>query len=195
VTTRPNGSLVSRRRWALVLGVVVLSVGAVLAAVMLPIIGGSPPEPQIEAAGAGPVRDAEPAPTLTFARFDGSTASVEDYRGRPLVLNFWASWCPPCVAEMRDIFEPAHQRYGDRVAFLGAAMQDTREAADRTVTATGVTYDLADDPDGALFRAFGGLGMPTTVFVSADGLVIGRHTGALTAGQLEQAIEQLLALQ
>ncbi|MDP8977836.1 MAG: TlpA family protein disulfide reductase, partial [Actinomycetota bacterium] len=125
------------------------------------------------------------APDIGFERFDGRPARLRDWRGQPLVVNFWASWCPPCVAEMRDAFEPLHDKLGDRVAFLGVNLQDTPAAAREVVDRTGVSYELARDPDGALFTAFGGFGMPTTVLMDAEGWVVAQHAGALTETELE----------
>ncbi|MGH2722815.1 MAG: TlpA family protein disulfide reductase [Actinomycetota bacterium] len=138
----------------------------------------------------------EPGPSSSFEMFDGSTATLADYRGRPVVVNFWASWCPPCVAEMPE-FERVHQELGDQVAFLGINTQDvppagSPEAALRLVEQTGVSYDLAWDPDGELFQAFGVFGMPSTFFVSPGGEIVGRHTGLLTADLLRREIERLL---
>ena len=124
-----------------------------------------------------------------LATFDGGTRRLADYRGQPLVVNFFASWCPPCVAEMRDAFEPLAQRLGDDVAFLGVATQDERNAALAVVEATGVSYDVARDPDGALFRELGATSMPATFFVSAEGEVVDAHMGALTRQQLAGRIE------
>jgi thiol-disulfide isomerase/thioredoxin len=132
------------------------------------------------------------APQVGFERFDGRPARLEDWRGQPVVVNFWASWCPPCVAEMRDAFEPLHAEPGDRVVFLGVDVQDTPAAARQVVERTGVTYELTADPDGTLFAAFGGFGMPTTVLVDADGRVVAQHTGALTRADLEALIGQHL---
>lgn len=132
------------------------------------------------------------APSIGFERFDGRPARLRDWRGQPLVVNFWASWCPPCVAEMRDVFEPLHGELGDRVVFLGVNLQDTPSAAREVVDRTGVTYELARDPDGALFTALGGFGMPTTVLVDARGRVVARHAGALTDAQLEALVEDRL---
>jgi cytochrome c biogenesis protein CcmG, thiol:disulfide interchange protein DsbE len=134
----------------------------------------------------------DPAPELSFEMFDGSTASMADYEGRPVVVNFWASWCPPCVAEMPDL-ETVHQEFADEVAFLGINTQDTPDAATDLAERTGVTYDLAHDPDGQLFQAFGGFGMPTTLFVSADGLITERHTGILTLDQAREFVENELS--
>jgi cytochrome c biogenesis protein CcmG, thiol:disulfide interchange protein DsbE len=117
---------------------------------------------------------------------------MADFQGTPVVVNFWASWCPPCVAEMPDL-ETVHQEFADEVAFLGINTQDSPDAAAELVEQTGVTYDLARDPDGALFRAFRGIGMPTTLFVSAEGEIVERHTGILTLEQARAFVEDGLA--
>ncbi len=135
-----------------------------------------------------------PAPDLAFAMFDGSTATLADYRGRPLVLNFWASWCPSCVAEMSAAFRPAQEKLGEAVAFLGMNIQDDRAAAERLVEQTGVLFDLAEDPHGDLYRDLGGLGMPFTVFISSDGSILERHNGPLTEGQLVARIAELFGV-
>jgi cytochrome c biogenesis protein CcmG/thiol:disulfide interchange protein DsbE len=163
---------------------------ATVAALALAACGGGPRAAGSPGGGAGSGADPSPAPgdpvpDVRVEAFDGSTVSLTDYVGTPLVVNFWASWCPPCVAEMRDAFEPLHDQLGDRVAFLGVDVQDTRAAAREVVERTGVTYELAADPDGELFTAFGGFGMPTTVLVDADGRVVAHHTGALTRAELE----------
>lgn len=129
--------------------------------------------------------------TVTYTTFDGEEASTEQYLGRPLVVNFWASWCAPCVAEMPD-FEAVHQRLGDQVAFLGLNLRDPVDEALDLAERTGVTYDLGRDPDGSLLSFYGGLGMPTTVFLDADGTVVEVWSGALDAEQLEAKIAPLL---
>ena len=174
---------VARRRWLLAGAALIVVLGA--AGVVLAWSGAAPvsgaEQPGQRVAAGGQAR----APRVAFERFDGRPARLQEWRGRPVVVNFWASWCPPCVAEMRDAFEPLHDQLGDRIAFLGVDVQDTRAAARDVVERTGVTYELAADPDGALFAAFGGFGMPTTVLVDADGRVVVHHTGALTRAELD----------
>jgi cytochrome c biogenesis protein CcmG/thiol:disulfide interchange protein DsbE len=134
----------------------------------------------------------EPAPTVEFARFDGSPATLADYTGRPLVVNFWASWCPSCVAEMSAAFRPVQQSLGDRVDFLGVNLQDQRSRALALVEETGVLFDLAEDQSGELYTALEGLGMPFTVFVDANGSIIHRHNGPVSESQLADLIEEML---
>ena len=177
----PGGRAKARRGWR----IAVIGLAAALAAAG---VVGARDEGTSTPSGA----TARPKEKLEvgFERFDGSRASLADYRGRPVVVNFWASWCPPCVSEM-PTFEQVHQRYRDRVAFLGVNLTDDPADAARLVARTGVTYDLARDPRGDAFRAFGGLGMPTTVFVSADGEVLATRTGDLSR-ELEDLVRRLL---
>ena len=150
----------------------------------------------IEAGGsedAVPVPDrfaeGEVLPAVGVELFDGTEATLADFRGQPLVINFWASWCPSCVSEMPD-FEEVHQRFDGEVAFLGLALQDDRGAAERLAAETGVTYPLAED-DGSIYTAFRGISMPTTIFVDAEGRFVDRFNGALTASALEAMITEV----
>ena len=131
-------------------------------------------------------------PHEDWERFDGDgTASLADYAGRPLVLNFFASYCVPCAREM-----PALQRVadelGDRVAVIGMNLADEEDAAEALVEQTGVTYDLGRDPHGDLAQALGVVNLPTTVFAAPDHRVVEVHTGALDEDELRQKITRLV---
>jgi thiol-disulfide isomerase/thioredoxin len=139
---------------------------------------------------AGDERAGPPVPDRTFETFNGTATSLTAF-DEPLVVNFWASWCPPCVAEMPD-FERVHQAVHDEVRFVGINTQDARFDADRLAEQTGVTYDLALDPDGDLFRDFEVVAMPSTFFVNAEGSVVHRHAGLLTEQQLRDLIDEHL---
>jgi thiol-disulfide isomerase/thioredoxin len=130
----------------------------------------------------------EPLPDFTLQGFGGGgRVSAADFRGTPLVLNFWASWCPFCIEEMPG-FERVHREFGDAVAFLGVDLQDDPTLARDLAKRTGVTYRLAEDPDGSVYAAVGGLGMPTTLLVSADGRIEQKVTGPLGPDQLRRLI-------
>jgi cytochrome c biogenesis protein CcmG/thiol:disulfide interchange protein DsbE len=128
-------------------------------------------------------------PDLEFTRFPGGESDrLGAYEGRPLVINFFASWCTPCLAELPR-FEQAYQTHGDEVQFLGLNLQDSPSSAAEVVRDTGLSYPIGVDPDGELFQALGGFGMPTTLFVAADGTVLERYTGELSGEELVAKLE------
>jgi thiol-disulfide isomerase/thioredoxin len=134
-----------------------------------------------------------PAPRVELPGLRGGRVRLAALRGRPVVLNFWASWCPPCLAEMPE-FERVHRRLGDRVAFLGVNQRDQAQAAEELARSTGVTYPLAVDPTGRSFDAFGGLGMPTTALIRADGTVADIFAGQLDETLLSERIRRALGV-
>ncbi len=107
----------------------------------------------------------------------------------PIVLNFFASWCAPCLDEMPS-FEAVHQDLGDQVTVLGMAYRDSAEDALATVTRTGVTYPTFADAGDAAMTYFGGIEMPTTVFIDAAGNVVDVHPGAMSEDELRAAIAE-----
>ena len=125
----------------------------------------------------------QPLPDGNFSMLAGGLGSFADYRGAPLVVNFFASWCVPCVAEM-PAFESVHQELGAEVGFLGVNLRDGVADATALVERTGVTYDIARDPDGELAGDLGVVAMPSTVFVSSDGTIVATHAGELSADDL-----------
>jgi thiol-disulfide isomerase/thioredoxin len=130
-------------------------------------------------------------PHQSWERFDGGSASLADYAGRPLVLNFFASYCVPCAREMPAL-QTVSEELGDRVAVVGMNLADEEDAARALVEQTGVTYDLGRDPDAELARALGVVNLPTTVFATSDHRVVEVHTGALSEDQLREKLTHLV---
>lgn len=149
--------------------------------------GGSGSDPA--AATTGPASAA--ADQVPLDRFDGGRVSLADYRGRPLVVNFFASWCAPCIKEMPE-FETVHRELGDEVAFLGVNVRDRLEDGRRLASQTGVTFDLVRDARGDLLVAVGGNAMPTTAFVTPDGRLVLVQSRSYRADSLRAAIEETL---
>jgi cytochrome c biogenesis protein CcmG/thiol:disulfide interchange protein DsbE len=191
-----------RRRGAgpaptLILGVLV-AVAAVLAAVAFQGEGRRTPSCEDAAATpsfpgtSGPEACALPDPPLERLDTEG-TLRFSDLRGRPLVVNFWASWCAPCAAEM-PLFAQAARDLDGRVGFVGVDVQDRPEPALELARRSGVAYPLVEDPRGELYEALRGAGMPTTLFVDADGTVVYRRTGEVDAGRLAALLAEHLGV-
>jgi cytochrome c biogenesis protein CcmG/thiol:disulfide interchange protein DsbE len=126
------------------------------------------------------------ATTVTFAAADGSTTSLADMKGTPVVLNMWATWCKPCVREMPDFDSVASSVDGVRI--IGVNVADSAEDAAAFATKLGVSYEQFNDPTGELSDAFDVTGLPATAFVDASGKVVEVHAGALTAEELRVRI-------
>ena len=116
--------------------------------------------------------------------------SLESLRGKPVVLNFFGSWCPPCVREMPAL-EAMSQRYRGRVQFVGVTFNDSRDGARGLLDRVGVTYSAAFDAKSDLAYDYGIQGMPTTVFISADGNLVEGKKGEFSELQLQAVIDRL----
>jgi cytochrome c biogenesis protein CcmG/thiol:disulfide interchange protein DsbE len=164
----------------------------------------SPPgedgRPAVSTAPAGPAKATIPAaPNAVRARFAGFAGGPgftlpDDLRGRPLVLNVWASWCIPCRKEM-PAFQSVYLRARGTVGFLGVDYLDEADAARRLAADTGVSYPLAADPKGTQVAKLGVTALPTTLFFSADGVLRGRRFGELDADRLRAAIRSYLGVE
>ena len=128
-----------------------------------------------------------------YKTLDGATASLAALQGKPVVVNFFASWCTPCRLEMPD-FERVHAKLGDRVHFVGLNLQEDASRANDVVADTKVTYAIGLDRDGAVYRNFGGLTMPTTVLLDAKGTVVNVHAGSLDTAGLTNLITDKLGV-
>lgn len=117
---------------------------------------------------------------------------LEELRGTPVVVNIWASWCGPCRAEAPHLAE-AHGRVGDRVQFLGVDILDARESAREFMREFGWTYPSLFDADGEIRDRLGFIGQPVTIFYDADGTIVSSWNGPITAEELNERIDGLLA--
>jgi cytochrome c biogenesis protein CcmG/thiol:disulfide interchange protein DsbE len=189
----------SRRRSVLVGSVAGLLLG-IIAAVVIATTGGGASKPDAVLDQPGPVSPPDTFPVAkelqgtqlpdgSYQRLSGDgTIRLADYRGTPLVVNVWAAWCPPCQQEMPD-FERVHQALGDRVRFVGIDRADSRSTAQAFAAQRKITYDLLFDPDDTFAPGLGVAVMPTTVLVSADGVVVKTMAGTVSADALTAAIE------
>ena len=130
----------------------------------------------------------------TYTTFEGDTVPLSSVRGTPTVLNFWASYCTPCLTEMPAFEEVYQEVKGEEVAFLGLAVADRTDDAEEMVETTGVTYPTAEDEDASVITLLEGVVLPTTVLLDADGNVVARHAGELSADELRSLLADELGV-
>ncbi len=128
------------------------------------------------------VREGQTAPDFTLATLEGKTFRLADLRGKRVLVNFWASWCGPCVVETPDLVE-ANRLLRERnanVVFVGVATQDAPDDVARFTSTRGVDYTIVLDPKGATGNAYGVIGLPATFLVDESGIVRKIVLGAIT---------------
>lgn len=156
-----------------------------------------------ETAPAETAADARPViPAVDFELEDqyGNIHRLEDYRGKTIFLNFWATWCPPCKAEMPDIqklYEKSATEGEDAVIVLGVAAPNMgQEGSEEEIAAfmeeKGYTYPVLMDTEGELFASYGIMSFPTTFMIDRDGNVFGYVSGMLSADMMDSIVRQTL---
>ena len=148
---------------------------------------------QTEEADTGEALD--PAPDFTVYDIDGNAHKLSDFQGKPVVLNFWASWCGPCKSEMPE-FEDAYLTYGNDVHFLVVnltdGVQETVTSASEYIAQQGYTFPVYYDTDMDAAVKYGVSAVPVTYFIDAQGNFVAYGQGALTAAALQPGIDMLL---
>ena len=165
-------------RWAaLAVGVVV----AVLAVVLATQVGTNPQAATQQSQLVG-----KRAPSFTVRTFDGQTLSTQALAGKPIIVNFWNSWCIPCQQELPSLVQFAKRHAGDTsFVLVGVVRDDTTDAARQYATAEGMTWPLAADPGSSLALGFGTRGQPETYAISPSGVIAGAQIGPTSEGNLE----------
>lgn len=134
------------------------------------------------------------ASDFTFVDKDGNEVKLSDYFGKPIVLNFWASWCGPCQQEMPH-FEKAYPEYEDDVTFLIVDLADgVRESTDSGkafIEESGYTFPVYFDTKSEGAVAYGITSIPTTFFIDKDGDIVTKYSGSLTEKKLLERIEMI----
>ena len=171
------------RRTAIVAAIVL----AVVVALFVTVLAGS--DPSTERADDSPLIG-QLAPATAGPTLDGGTVSIDDERGRWVVVNFFASWCTPCIEEHDELkaFDAVHRRDGD--AFLVSVTYDNdADDARGFFRQHGGDWPVIDDPDNRIGVAYGVAKVPESFVISPDGIVVQRFAGGVTRAMLDEVID------
>lgn len=180
----------ARRLSPLRVTAIVLVVVGVLALAALLALGLENRSPVTGRSGA--TRIDKPAPQINMPLYGGGSMTATDYAGKPVVVNFWASWCGPCKQEA-PIFERLSREYRERgVMFIGVNIQDAESDAEAYLREYDITYPNGKDDDGSISIDYGVIGIPVTFFIGRDGIVQRRWAGVMRETQLRQWTDELV---
>lgn len=131
------------------------------------------------------------APAFQLKDLSGKTVALESLRGKPVFLNFWATWCPPCRAEMPDL-NTMYQKYGDRMHFLAVNVGESAKPVREFLTANDLTFPVVLDQSSSAAGTYRINGIPTSLVLDSKGIIRGKQVGMLTAVQMESLIAKAL---
>lgn len=133
-----------------------------------------------------------PAPEISLVSTTGQPMKLSDFRGKPVVINFWATWCAPCRIETPELQDVYRERGDEVIIFSVNATQQDQGDIEAFIQEFGLTFPVALDAEGKTFKDYNVLGLPTTVFVTKDGIINEVFTGPVNKAYIESKIPELL---
>lgn len=152
---------------------------------------GQPSQPAIS--GDRPVTGVSgdrPAPDFTLTDLDGNRVSLSQFSGQPVVVNFWATWCPPCKIEIPHLIE-AYEREQDDVVFLAVSVDEPASVVRRFAEENGMPFTILLDDGGSVAEDYGVKGIPTTFFISRDGQIAVRYVGPMSSRAIDEGLRRI----
>jgi peroxiredoxin len=131
------------------------------------------------------------APDFTLSTVDDVAISLSDHKGQPVVLNFWATWCPPCRQEMPHL-QAASEDFAGKAHFIGVDQGETAPQVAAYADELDLTFTLLVDGDNIVNNEYGIRALPTTIFIDKNGLIVEVFTGVLNQAVLEDRLNRLL---
>ncbi len=166
-----------------------LVVAAVLPVLIVALLGAAL---LVGGTGASPTAIGSRPPDFSLVDLDGNPIRLADLRGRPVIVNFWASWCVACVEEFPLLREAAERHADDGLVIVGIVYRDRSEAAREFMERNGATWPAAMDPDGRVAEAYAVVGPPETFFIGRDGTVVARQLGQFSAASLNDKVAAII---
>ncbi len=140
-----------------------------------------------------PARLGSPAPDFALPSLDGPSVRLADFKGRPVLINFWATWCVPCREEM-PLMQEVYEQYRERgLVILAINMEEDAQTVRRWVDQGGFTFTFVLDSEGEQVKRYNVTAAPTSYFVGRDGVIRDLKLGALTRSDMQGKVEKLLA--
>jgi peroxiredoxin len=135
----------------------------------------------------------EKAPEVDLVDFDGAAHLLSDFKGKAVIVDFWAGWCPFCVEEMPEL-QKTQDEFSEDLVIIGIHRTDTEKISTGLEFSQkqGVSYLLVSDKSGSLYRAAGGFGMPVAVFIDKQGKVVEIKSGPKTKEEIKEKVERLV---
>lgn len=184
--------MIPRRLWSIIVGVFLmasgiwlLSSGTLLDELWDALKGETNPASSVPLVG-------QSAPDFELKNLAGETIRLSDFKGKPILLNFWATWCGPCRAEFPEL-QAAAVEQKEKVAIIGINMttNDTPSQVPAFVAEFGVTFPIALDETGEVSRTYQVTGLPTSIFIDRDGMVREVRLGAINKAYIEAMLSKL----
>lgn len=135
--------------------------------------------------GSSTAKVGEPAPPILATTLDGAPLDLAAFRGSPVIVNFWASWCGPCRDEFPVLQDGLNENADDGLAIVGVVYKDMPSAAASFMDEFGATWESVTDPDGAIASSYRVVAPPQTYFIDGDGILRSIHIGEVTAEDFE----------
>ena len=135
------------------------------------------------------------APDFSLETFDGEIVNLADYRGKVVMLDFWASWCPPCKAEA-PVLRAMHKTYSETgmVEFIGVDVWESSDDGEQFSRQAGWEYPNGIDENGTITVEFGVTGLPEKFFLDTDGRIVKKWVGPITAVELRKILDEVIAI-